>query len=87
MAKDMTLGKAYVQIVPSAEGIQGSLEKVMSNEGASSGKACSSAFSKAAVAGISTAAIGKAISASITEGAALEQSIGGVVPLFKDNAD
>lgn len=87
MAKDMTLGKAYVQIVPSAEGIQGSLEKVMSNEGASSGKSFSSAFSKAAVAGISTAAIGKAISASITEGAALEQSLGGVETLFKDNAD
>lgn len=87
MAKDMTLGKAYVQIVPSAEGIQGSLEKVMSNEGASSGKSFSSAFSKAAVAGISTAAIGKAIAASITEGAALEQSLGGVETLFKENAD
>ncbi|MBS7398219.1 MAG: hypothetical protein KIG32_07370 [Ruminiclostridium sp.] len=87
MAKGMTLGKAYVQIVPSAEGIKGSLESVMNSEGINSGKSFSSAFSKAAVAGISAAAIGKAISASITEGAALEQSLGGVETLFKDNAD
>lgn len=34
-----------------------------------------------------TAAIGKALSASISEGAALEQSLGGIETLFKDSAD
>ena len=36
---------------------------------------------------IATAAIGKALSASISEGAALEQSLGGIETLFKDSAD
>ena len=48
MAKGKSLGKAYVQIVPSAEGIKGSLESVMNSEGVNSGKSFSSAFSKAA---------------------------------------
>ena len=36
---------------------------------------------------IAAAAIGKALSASISEGAALEQSLGGIETLFKDSAD
>lgn len=36
---------------------------------------------------IATATIGKALSASISEGAALEQSLGGIETLFKDSAD
>ena len=87
MAKGKSLGKAYVQIVPSAEGITDSVGKIMSEAGGTGGSSFSAAFAKTAIAGISSAAIGKAISASITEGAALEQSLGGVETLFKDNAD
>lgn len=36
---------------------------------------------------VAAAGIGKAIAASITEGGALEQSIGGIETLFKENAD
>lgn len=36
---------------------------------------------------IATAAIGKALAATITEGAALEQSIGGIDTLFKESAE
>lgn len=87
MAKGKSLGKAYVQIVPSAEGISGSIGKIMSDAGGTGGSSFSAAFAKTAIAGISSAAIGKAIAASITEGAALEQSLGGVETLFKENSD
>lgn len=87
MAKGKSLGKAYVQIVPSAEGISGSIGRIMSDAGGTGGSSFSAAFAKTAITGISSAAIGKAIAASITEGAALEQSLGGVETLFKENSD
>lgn len=164
MAKGKSLGKAYVQIMPSAEGIKGSVAKILAPEASEAGTICGALFSKnfksatnsigaelsdsiansidvdkescktlgkeisdsvadgvdpvdaddvidekikdeigekgsesgeefgkkfkktissALVAGT----IGKAIAASITEGAALEQSLGGVETLFKENAD
>lgn len=85
------LGKAYVQIIPSAKGISGMIQKEMGGEVASAGiSAGESLGSKmmGAVSGIIAAAgIGKAIGASINEGAALQQSLGGVETLFKDSAD
>lgn len=33
------IGKAYIQIVPSAQGIQGSITKALSGEGAAAGTA------------------------------------------------
>lgn len=86
-----TLGSAYVQIVPSAEGIKGSLSNLMSGEADSAGESVGSRLvgkikTALAAAGIG-AAITKTISASLNEGAALEQSIGGVETLFKSSAD
>jgi len=62
------LAKAYVQIVPSAEGISGSLSNVLGNEASEAGKSAGGKFSSAmggvlktgaaAIAGIGTAAIG-----------------------------
>lgn len=62
------LAKAYVQIVPSAEGISGSLSNVLGNEATAAGKSAGGKFSSAmggvlktgaaAIAGIGTAAIG-----------------------------
>lgn len=40
------IGQAYVQIVPSADGISGSIEKVLSGEAASAGKATGSTLAK-----------------------------------------
>lgn len=85
------LGKAYVQIVPSAEGISGSITNLMSGEVDSAGKQAGESFglklASVAKKVIAAAGIGKFISASLNEGGALQQSLGGVETLFKENAD
>ena len=77
------LGTAYVQIVPSAEGIQKGIED--SIEGSSGGvsKSLGSMIKK----GVVAAGIGKVLKESITQGADLQQSIGGVETLFKGASD
>lgn len=85
------LGKAYVQIVPSAQGISGKISSILKPESVSAGKSSGQSlgsnlvgvFKKVVIA----AGIGKAISMSLKQGGALEQSIGGVETLFKGSAD
>ena len=85
------LAKAYVQIIPSAQGIKGSISSVLDSEAGSAGDSAGSKLGTNLVSKIKTiivaAGIGKAISSSINEGAALQQSLGGVETLFKDSAD
>lgn len=81
------LAKAYVQIIPSAKGIQGSIQQELGGETDSAGKSAGNRICNAIKGVIATAAIGKALGAALTEGAALEQSIGGIETLFKDSAD
>ena len=81
------LAKAYVQIIPSAEGIQGRIRKELEPEADSAGSSFGGKMVGMIKKVIATAAIGKALSASISEGAALEQSFGGIETLFKDSAD
>ncbi|HHX61241.1 MAG TPA: PblA, partial [Epulopiscium sp.] len=81
------LGQAYVQIMPSSKGISGSISKTLSGEATSAGKSAGLNIVGALKGIIVTAGIGKAIAATITEGGALQQSIGGIETLFKDNAD
>lgn len=85
------LGKAYVQIIPSAKGISGMIQKEMGGEvasaGISAGESLGSKMMGAVSGVIAAAGIGQAIGASITEGAALQQSLGGIETLFKDSAD
>ena len=84
------LGKAYVQIIPSAKGISGMIQKELGGEvasaGTSAGQSLGSKMMGALSGVIAAAGIGKAIGASITEGAALQQSIGGIETLFKTSA-
>ncbi|WP_241856717.1 phage tail protein [Vagococcus xieshaowenii] len=86
------LGQAYVQIMPSAKGISGSIQKQLDPEATSAGKSAGSKIGTgikiAAIAAVAAAgvAIGKVISSSISEGAKLEQSLGGIDTLFKDSA-
>ena len=84
------LGKAYVQIIPSAKGISGMIQKEMGGEvasaGISAGESLGSKMMGAVSGVIAAAGIGQAIGASITEGAALQQSIGGIETLFKTSA-
>lgn len=85
------LAKAYVQIIPSAQGIGGQIKKELGGEvepaaeetGVSAGQKLFGAIKKIAAA----AGIGKVIKDSIVAGADLEQSIGGIETLFKESAD
>lgn len=82
-----TLGTAYVQIVPSAEGISGDLTKALGGPSQTAGKDAGSKIGSAMKKYITAAAIGTAIKKSIEEGAKLEQSLGGVETLYKNHAN
>ena len=87
------LGQAYVQIMPSAKGIQGSITKQLAPEatsaGMSSGMLLGGAMATAILSAVAVgvAGLGKLISSSISEGADLQQSMGGVETLFKNSAE
>lgn len=81
------LGKAYVQIMPSARGISGKIQGAINGEVESAGKSAGSSIVSAIKTAIIAAGIGKLIGASLSEGAKLQQSLGGIETLFKDNAD
>lgn len=91
MAAGTELAKAYVQIIPSADGVKGKIQEALGGEAESAGKSAGASvgsnligtLKKALVA----AGIGAAIKESIEAGAELQQSIGGIETLFKDNAD
>lgn len=87
MASGTELAKAYVQIIPSAQGIRGSIENVLGGEADSAGTKAGNSIVSKIKAAIAAAGIGKALSMAINEGAALEQSIGGIETLFKESAD
>lgn len=87
MAKKTQLGKAYVQIVPSADGIGTSLHDVINGSASPAGESAGKTIASKIKGVIATAAIGEALRQSIMQGAALEQSIGGVETLFKEHAD
>ncbi len=93
MAEDggrIKLADAYVQIIPVASGIKGKIATELGaeadtageNAGATAGGKLVSGIKKA----IAAAGIGMAIKQAITEGADLEQSIGGIETLFKDSS-
>lgn len=91
MANGIELAKAYVQIVPSAEGIQGSISHIMGGEASSAGESAGTLLGTKLVGTlkkvIAAAGIGKVISDSLNLGGALQQSIGGVETLFKESSD
>jgi phage-related protein len=91
MPDGIELAKAYVQIVPSAEGIQGKITEALGGEPTAAGDAAGQSLGAQLVGTlkkvIAAAGIGKIISESINLGGALQQSLGGVETLFKDSAD
>lgn len=86
MANGIKLAKAYVQIVPSADGIQGSISRIMGGEASSAGESAGTLLGTKLVGTlkkvIAAAGIGKMISDSLNLGGALQQSIGGIETLF-----
>ena len=91
MADHIEMAKAYVQIVPSAQGIKGALEDVFGKEtdglGTKTGLSIGTQLVGTIKKVVAAAGIGKLIKDSLDMGGALQQSIGGIETLFKDSAD
>lgn len=84
------LGKAYVQIIPSAEGIKARMQEILGDNmpsGSEHGQKYASGLVSTIKKTIAAAGIGLALKSALTEGAALEQSLGGIETLFKGSAD
>lgn len=85
------LGKAYVQIIPSARGMKGMLSKELGADipqvGKEVGESLAGKLIGVAKKLIAAAGIGKLIHSSLMEGADLQQSLGGIETLFKGSAD
>lgn len=84
------LGKAYVQIVPSAKGIEGSISKELNGEAQSAGDSAGNTVGSTLVSkikgAIAAGAIAKALAETLTAGAEIQQSMGGIETLFKESA-
>jgi phage-related protein len=82
------LAKAYVQIIPSADGIKGNLSTIMDSEAESAGQSSGSKFSSAfgSVAKVGLASIGALASATIAAGGALVKGASDVAA-YGDNID
>lgn len=89
-----TLGQAYVQIMPSAKGISGSIQRVLDPEAKSAGDSAGQLIGGNLVGTITkviaAAGIGKilkdGISASLSQGAELQQNLGGTEAVFGEFA-
>ena len=85
------IAQAYVQLIPSARGITGKIQSILDPEASSAGQSAGQSLGSSLVSVmtkvIAAAGIGKAFSAAISEGAALQQSLGGIETLFKGSAD
>ena len=81
------LGKAYVQIMPSAKGISGMISKELNGEVTSAGQSAGNSLMSTIKNAILAAGIGKLFATSLLEGGKLQQSLGGVETLFKNNAE
>jgi len=87
------IGKAYVQIVPSARGISGKIQQELngSSLGSDVGSTFGKGFGGAAVAAVAALGIGmairKTISDSLSQGMELEQNLGGTEAVFGDYAN
>lgn len=86
-----SVAKAYVQIIPSADGIKGKLSGIFNDEMPSAGQSAGGIFGSNLVSKIKTlvvgAGLGKILGDALTAGGELQQSLGGIETLFKDSAD
>ena len=80
------LGKAYVQIIPSAKGISGSISSALSGESTSAGKSAGLNIAGSIKGVIAAAGIGAALKSALEAGGDLQQSFGGLDTLYGDAA-
>ena len=85
MPDGTNIGKAYLQVVPVAKGIQGSLTSVLNGEagsaGESAGKSIASKIKSTIIASGIGLAIGNIIKQGLDLGGELQQSMGGVASI------
>ena len=86
-----TIGTAYVHVVPSAEGIKGSLTDALSGESENAGRIAGNNIAATLKKVLITAGIGKTLQKTLTDalnaGGALQQSFGGIETLYGDAAE
>lgn len=85
------IGKAYLKVIPTTKGVQKALKKDLNGEAAGAGEEAGRRSGAGWVKGmakvIAVAGVGKFIADSVSQGAALQQSLGGIETLYKDSAD
>lgn len=81
------LGSAYVQIVPSADGIKGSIQKILNGEAGDAGDKAGKTMMGKLKGWIVKAGIGAALWKSMNLGAELEQNLGGSEAVFGEYAE
>lgn len=81
------LGKAYVQIIPSAKGISGAISSELGGEAGKAGTSAGLQLVSKLKGVIAAAGIGAMIKESLEAGGALQQSFGGLDTLYGDAAD
>ena len=81
------IGKAHVQIVPSAKGISGSISQALDGESKSAGQSAGLNIAGAIKGAIAAAGIGTAIKATLDAAGDLQQSFGGLETLYGDAAE
>ena len=85
------IAQAYVQLIPSARGITGKIQSLLNPEASAAGQSAGQSLGSSMMATLKkvivAAGIGKAFKATLNEGAALQQSLGGIETLFKSSAD
>lgn len=85
------LGKAYVQIVPSARGIKSDIEQTLSPEMARAGGLSGITLGKNIVGtlkkALAVAGVGKVLQSAMNEGAKLQQSYGGLETIYGEAAE
>ena len=88
---ETSIGKAYVQIIPTAKGIGKSIESELSSSassaGTSAGNSIASSIKGALVAAGIGAAVTNTLKAALESGGALQQSFGGLETIYGDAAE
>lgn len=81
------IGKAYVQIVPSAKGISGSISSLLGGEASSAGSSAGETFGSKMLSTLKGVLVGgaitKAMSSMVSIGATMEQAVGGIQTIFE----
>lgn len=87
MAEKNKIATAYVQVMPSMEGVAAKVKQGFGGAGDSAGSSFGGSLVGKIKGIVAAAGIGKMLASSISAGADLQQSLGGVETLFKGAAD